>query len=148
MTRLTARKEKLLDLLLGETIDEEQYRARAGKIETALALARIDQRATESESLDLEAVLKFAGRLLGDPAEMWRLGNLEQRQRLQRLTFPEDVTWRDGRVATVLTYKVVAYLRAMRTPEVWLVRLVSQHLNHVKRCLPPVSSLRHAASRS
>ncbi len=117
MARLTARKEKLLDLLLSETIDEQTYRARAGKIETQLALAKIGQRATESESLDLEAVLKFAGRLLGDPAEMWRLGNLEQRQRLQRLLFPEGVTWSDGRAKTVVTCRVVEYLRGAGAPE-------------------------------
>ncbi len=42
---------------------------------------------------DPREVLRFVGRLLGDPAEMWRLGNLEQRQRLQRLLFPEGMVW-------------------------------------------------------
>jgi hypothetical protein len=127
------------------TIDEEQYRARAGKIETQLALAKIDERATESESLDLEAVLKFAGRLLGDPAEMWRLGSLAQRQRLQRLLFPEGVTWRDGRVETVVTCKVVEYLRAMDAPGEGMVRLIADHWNQVKRWLHQVDALRQAA---
>jgi hypothetical protein len=84
------------------------------KIETQLALAKIDKRATEWESVDLEAVLRFAGSLLSDPAKMWRCGSLEQRQ---RLLFPEGVFWSKGRVRTVVTCSVVEHLRAMDAHE-------------------------------
>lgn len=49
--------------------------------------------------------------------QLSRLGNLEQRQRLQRLLFPEGVEWSEGQVKTVVTCRAVEYLRGLEAPE-------------------------------
>ena len=69
----------------------------------------MDTRACEADSLDVEAVLEFAERLLLEPAKMWRSATLRQRQ---RLLFPEELSWGGKGSGTAVTCCVVGHLQA------------------------------------
>ncbi len=119
--QLEAEKERLVDLLLKKLIDEDTYRQRIDKTKTQLALAKMDERTCEAESLDIEAVLAFAGRMLLEPAKMWQCGSLEQRQRLQELLFPDGLAWNGENFGTVVTCSVVQHLQDNTPQETALV---------------------------
>jgi hypothetical protein len=73
------------------------------KLRQELLLAQMEQRKTESEGYDIEALLLFAEHLLTNAAEMWLKADLMQRQRLQWVLFPAGVTFQDGKFGTTLT---------------------------------------------
>ena len=45
-----------------------------------------------SDQLDIEAVLAFADKLIRQPQKLWTESSLEQKQKLQRVFFPDGVT--------------------------------------------------------
>ncbi len=112
--RLEKKRGRLLDLLVGDTIDEQTYKRRMDKIKTQLALAKMDERTCEAESFDMEAVQGLAEQMLLEPRRMWSYASLKQKRRLQGLLFPEGLTWRDGKFGTVVTCHVLKHLRATR----------------------------------
>ena len=111
VNRLTRKRDRLLELLVAGTIDEDTYRRQRDQIKTQLALAKIDERASEVENLDIEAVLGFAEQILLEPLKMWSHASLRQKQMLQQLLFPRGATWRNDSFGTPATCCVIEYLR-------------------------------------
>ncbi len=65
-------------------------------LETSVSTAltgEIDRHGSKVEEFDVEGVLNFAERVLPRAADLWIQASLEQRQRLQRLFFPEGVAF-------------------------------------------------------
>ena len=71
--------------------DKETYLAHLARVEEELTLARIDRYDTEVEEFDIEGTLAFAEHLVSKSSRLWT----DQRQRLQRLFFPEGLSY-DG----------------------------------------------------
>ncbi len=114
--RLEAKRQRLLDLLEEGVIDTETYKQRAAKVRTELTLAGIDERATEAESLDIEAVLEFAEQILLEPLKLWLNASQAQKRRLFKLLFPSGLTWQSGEFGTVATCCVLEDLQATTAP--------------------------------
>jgi site-specific DNA recombinase len=72
----------------------------------ALHDARLDE-------LDVEGVLAFAEHLLLNAARMWAEASLDQKQRLQRVLFPQGVTYGEGGFGTTETSLVFTMLDAI-----------------------------------
>ncbi len=77
-------------MLPGQTYQEQFARLNieANEVRSDLANA-------EFEQIDLEGVLRFAERIIGNPARLWLESTLDQRQRLQRTLFPDGIEY-DG----------------------------------------------------
>ena len=146
VAELEHKQERLLDLLLAETVDEETYHRRAAAIRTELTLRRMDARQMEGERLDVEAVLEFAARLLSNPARMWRAASLPQRQRLQGLIFPEGVIWDGESFQTPVTCPVVSHLQAGPAHRTEVAPLLRGDSNGLMGFLREVNGLRLAAA--
>ena len=110
VARLEQRKDRLLDLLIDGTIEEDMYRKRADKLNKRLVMARADRNAKEVKSMDLEAVLLFAKRILLEPGQMWLRANLKQRQRLQTLFFPDGIAWNGHKLEPPQTCELIRKL--------------------------------------
>jgi hypothetical protein len=63
------------------------------------------------EEFDIEAVINFAIFALGDTSRFWIEGSLDQKQRFQRVLFPEGVTFDGERFGTPATCLAFSYLR-------------------------------------
>ena len=74
----------------------------------------MDRHASEVEDLDVEGILAFAERILPRAADLWVQSSLDQRQRFQRLFFPEGMAF-DGSafVGTATTATAFSYLRGI-----------------------------------
>jgi hypothetical protein len=73
---------------------------------------------------DAVSILNFAERVLPRAADLWIQASLEQRQRLQRLFFPEGVAFSGKSFdRTVVTSSLFEYLRPLDRPqENWWTR--------------------------
>lgn len=123
MAELKRRKEQLVEAFIYQrAIDQETYKAQLDKLNEGMTLAEMDQHEQRTEELDLEAVLDFAERVALNASRLWLEANLQQRQRLQSLLFPEGLQVRETEVRTPVTSSFFEELQRFTTP---VERLVS-----------------------
>ena len=84
------------------------------RLREELTLVEIDRHGSKLEEFDVEGILNFAERVLPRASDLWIQASLEQRQRLQRLFFPEGVAF-GGKAfnRTVVTASLFEYLRPL-----------------------------------
>ena len=73
-------------------IDKETYQSHLARVEEELTLARIDRYDAEIDEFDIEGTLAFAEHLVSHSSRLWIEAELDQRQRLQKLFFPEGLS--------------------------------------------------------
>jgi hypothetical protein len=101
IVELKRRKDQLLDAFIYQrVIDQETYKDQLDKLNEGMTLAEMEQHGQRSEELDLEAVLAFAEKVSLSASRMWLEADLEQRQRLQALLFPEGLQLMNGEIRT------------------------------------------------
>jgi DNA invertase Pin-like site-specific DNA recombinase len=106
--KLEQRKQRLIDHLLAETIDDGTYKQQVEKIETDIAVARVRHEEVKLEEFDVDGVLGFAERVVMNASQMWLEADMEKRDILQRTLFPSNISYLDGRYlksATCLLFK-------------------------------------------
>jgi hypothetical protein len=107
-----------------ESIDLGTYERQRDRLREELTLVEIDRHGSKVEEFDVEGILNFAERVLPRAADLWIQASLEQRQRLQRLFFPEGVAFSGKSFdRTVVTSSLFEYLRPLDVPQENLVDL-------------------------
>jgi hypothetical protein len=98
--------------IFARAIDLETYERQRDRLREELTLVEIDRHGSKVEEFDVEGILSFAERILLRASDLWIQASLEQRQRLQRLFFPEGVAF-SGKAfdRTVVTSSLFEYLR-------------------------------------
>ena len=99
-----------------ESIDLGTYERQRDRLREELTLVEIDRHGSKVEEFDVEGILNFAERVLPRASDLWIQASLEQRQRLQRLFFPQGVAF-SGKAfdRTVVTSSLFEYLRPLET---------------------------------
>lgn len=101
---LHQRKERIVSAYLYEgAIDKETYQAHLARVEEELTLAKIDRHEAEIDEFDIEGTLAFAEHLVTHSSRLWIEAALDQRQRLQKLFFPEGLSFDGEEFRTPLT---------------------------------------------
>jgi site-specific DNA recombinase len=93
LSQFTERKNKLVDALLDGRFDQRTYDEQIARLDVEVEQAEKQLREAELERMDIEAVLAFADKLLSRPSQLWREASLEQKQRLQKVFFPDGLTF-------------------------------------------------------
>ena len=97
-----------------ESIDLGTYERQRDRLREELTLVEIDRHGSKVEEFDVEGILNFAERVLPRASDLWIQASLEQRQRLQRLFFPEGVAFSGNAFdRTVVTSSLFEYLRPL-----------------------------------
>ena len=98
-------REELLDeaFLYKKQIDRQTYERQRDKLREDVALIRIELEDARLDEIDVEGILGFAEHVLGNAARLWMNASPDQKQRLQRVFFPERLRFRDGRFGTAVT---------------------------------------------
>ncbi len=98
------RKDLLVEaFVFQKSLDEVTYKIQLDKLNEKALLLEIELHETRTEELDIEAVLDFAERVALNASRMWLEADLEQRQRLQSLLFPEGLRAESGGLRTPST---------------------------------------------
>jgi site-specific DNA recombinase len=114
---LRHRKEQLVEAFVYQrAIDQATYQQQLDKLSEGMALAEMDRNALRTEELDVEAVLDFAERVALNASRLWLEADLNQRQRLQSLLFPEGLQVTETEVRTPVTTSFFNELQALTTP--------------------------------
>ncbi len=71
----------------------------------------IQERDNKLESYDVEAVLNFAAHVILNAARLWTEATSDQKQRLQKVLFPQGVTFADEIYKTAETYLLFKLLQ-------------------------------------
>jgi site-specific DNA recombinase len=110
--------------LYKESIDLSTYERQRDRLREELTLVEIDRHGSKIEEFDVEGILNFAERVLPRASDLWIQASLEQRQRLQRLFFPEGVAFSGKSFdRTVVTSSLFEYLRPIEVSNESLVDL-------------------------
>ena len=100
---LHGRKDRLIDLRTDKEIEQEDFRRRLDKLNEEITLAEMQERDTKLEGYDVEGVLAFAEHVILNAARLWTEFSSDQKERLQRVLFPEGVTFASGEFRTAAT---------------------------------------------
>ncbi len=93
MDELKARRNKLVDALIDEKISREVYQSCLATLEDDLALASRAAQDAVIDHVEIEAVIDYAQRLLGNLSALWHDANFEDRVRFQAIVFPEGLEY-------------------------------------------------------
>jgi hypothetical protein len=96
-----ARKQSLLQAFLyDKSIDKEDFDEQRSILEGEIRECEAAIADLNNEDLDFDSVLEFAAHLLQHPADAWVNADLEQKQRLQKVFFPDGVRFGSGKFET------------------------------------------------
>ena len=90
---LRERKNRVVDLFVDGRMDQDTYDQQVLRLDAEIQEAEQQLHDTDVENMDVEAVLEFAEKLVERPKELWLQSPLEQKQRLQRVFFPDGLTF-------------------------------------------------------
>lgn len=132
--------------LFARAIDEQTYRRQRDKLRQELTLAKMSQHSEATEEMDVEGLLAFAERILPRSADLWVQANLNQKQRLQALFFPEGITFNGLEFnRTAVTAPFFSYLRDDKASNVNMVGLTVPSWNQIADFLTGLNLLRKVA---
>ncbi len=99
------RREAMLEeaFLYEKRIDAKTYERQRDTMREDIALVRIELEDARLEEIDVEGLLGFAEHLLGNAARLWMEATAEQKQRLQRVLFPQGLRLKNGQFGTAVT---------------------------------------------
>ena len=101
--KLQERKTNLLNAFLDKDISKELYDEHIEKIVEELAIAEMNLNNLKPEESDMESLLDYSVFILQNASFLWLEADLTQRQRLQKVFYPEGVTFLDGKFGTTTT---------------------------------------------
>ncbi|MGI6240464.1 MAG: recombinase family protein [Candidatus Omnitrophota bacterium] len=101
---LETKREKLIDAFIyKELIDQATYEEQKAKLDEDIKLAEIEAHSAKLEAFDVESAYSFATHILSNAARLWSDMNLDQKQRFQKVLFPQGVYFLDGEFGTAET---------------------------------------------
>jgi len=101
---LNQRKERLEEVFIEEqAIDRETYQRRHDKLDEQIMLVEMEERDAKLESYDVDGVLAFAEHVILNAARLWSEFSSDQKQQLQKVLFPQGVSFADGIYKTTET---------------------------------------------
>jgi hypothetical protein len=100
---LESRNDRLIDLRADKEIEQTDFQSRLDKLNEQIMLAEMQERDAKLETYDVDAVLNFAEQVMLNAARLWTKFSNDQKQRLQKVLFPQGVTFAGGEYGTAKT---------------------------------------------
>ena len=101
---LRRRLQRVEDAFIHErAIDPQTYEAQRDKLRDQVTLAELELSEARTELLDVDGILGFAEYVLTRARRLWMELELDQKQRLQQVLFPEGLAFDGEGFGTVIT---------------------------------------------
>ncbi len=111
---LKSKRQRVIDAFLHErSIDQSTYKEQVNLLNEEITLAELELHDSKLEELDLEAALNFATNALGNAAAFWLQCSVDQKQRFQKVLFPNGLIFDGESYRTAETCLVFSYLREL-----------------------------------
>ena len=111
LKELEGNKGRILELLMDKTIDQETYKEKAEELRNAIMIKNLELNEAKIDANDAEACVNFCGVFLTNTAKLWANGELDLKQRFQRLIFPEAISFDGHEFGTAPISIIFEYLR-------------------------------------
>ncbi len=119
LNELQGRKDRLIEAFIyKQAIDEQTYHRQLDKLNQEITLTEIDLHEAKLDEFDIAIVLQFSEHILVNAARLWVELSLDQKQRLQKVLFPDGVVFKDGELGTAVTsgiFKVLEQAGGQKT---------------------------------
>jgi site-specific DNA recombinase len=115
LEEVQARKDRAVEAFLHErSIDRATYDRHVESLDVEITMAKVALHEARLEEIDIDGVVGFAEHVLGQPARLWSDASADQRQRLQKVLFPQGVMYsRNGRFGTAETSAIFRLLQSL-----------------------------------
>jgi len=100
---LKDQRDKLEELAVKGTFDEESYKRQAEKLKGEILTKQIDLNETRIDSDDTEGCINYCKFFMSNIANLWAAGDVDLKQRFQNLIFPEKIYFDNGTFRTTAT---------------------------------------------
>jgi site-specific DNA recombinase len=111
---LKMKRQRVIDAFLHERlIDRPTYQEQLDVLNEEIALVDLEIYDTKLEELDLEAALNFAMNALSNAAQFWSQCSPDQKQRFQRVLFPDGLVFEGESYRTATTCIAFSYLEGI-----------------------------------
>ena len=117
LKKLREKKDRIDELMIKSVFDDQTYRQKASEVENEILAKQVQLNDTRIELNDVEACLNYCERFLLNLASLWVNANLDNKQRLQRLLFPDKIFYENGKVRTTATSSIISQLQQNPTKE-------------------------------
>jgi site-specific DNA recombinase len=118
LQELEKKKKSLIDAFVyRHAIAEDVYASENSRLDEEITVARIEANEAKWDHFDVESVLAFAEYVLSHASRLWMEFNLDQKQRLQRVLFPNGLTYEKGQFGTAATNTIFTQLRLVGSEE-------------------------------
>ena len=109
---LKLKRQRVIDGFLHErSIDKPTYKEQLDLLNEEIVLPELEVYETKLEELDIEASLNFATSALSNAAMFWPQCSAKQKQRFQRVLFPDGLIFDGESYRTATTCLAFSYLR-------------------------------------
>ncbi len=109
---IAERKNRLTQVYVYERgLDKETYQDQLSRLREESLLAEMELNEAKVEELDVEAVVNYGVNAISDASQFWKDGSVDQKQRFQRMLFPEGLTFDGENFGTAATCLAFSYLR-------------------------------------
>ena len=104
LRELRSRREKLDEAFVYQrTIDSDTYNRMRTALLADIAIAEMELREANIDTLDAEEVLDFGLNVLINASNLWKTASLDDKQRYQQVLFPEGLEYSDESYRTTAT---------------------------------------------
>ena len=118
LNKLEWQKQQLIDAFLyKKDIDKSIFDSQMSKLKEEITLTEMNLHQLRLEELDVEAVLSYSKYVLLNAARLWVEASLDQKQKLQKVLFPEGLTFCGGTFGTTQTSMIFNLLEAQKDPK-------------------------------
>lgn len=115
---LEQKKQRVIEAFVHRReIDKETYEDQLDRTREEIAVAELELHDAKLEEFDMEASLGFATNVLSNAARFWIECSPEQKERFQRILFPEGLRFDGEGFGTPATCLAFSYLREVSSPK-------------------------------
>ena len=118
---LKQKKDRIFDLLLKKTIDDETYKFKMEEIAVEITTKEIELNEIKIDLNDVESCINYCKFFLSNIARLWHDSPLDLRQRFQNLIFPEGIAFDGENFRTAVTANIFRHLQPERVQKYSLV---------------------------
>lgn len=104
-------RDKLEELAVKGTFDEEAYKRQAEKLKADILAKQIDLNETRIDLDDAEACVNYCKFFISNLASLWAAASVDVKQRFQNLIFPEKIYFEYGKFRTTATATIFKELQ-------------------------------------
>jgi site-specific DNA recombinase len=108
---LLKRKDRIDELLIDRKFDDQTYQTKMEELQNEIAVKQLELNEARIELNDIEACINYCKNFLSNIAKLWLNADVNLKQRLQNLIFPEKIYYENGTFRTTATASIFKRLQ-------------------------------------